>query len=52
VEKITLFRPDKGFIDQYREAQLLLAETFSQPMFLVQERARVVSEVISEFESL
>jgi hypothetical protein len=52
VDEISLFRPDKGFIDQYREAQLLLAETFSQPMFLVQERARVVSEVFSEFEAL
>ena len=30
VEKIRSFKPDKNFIDQYCEAQSMLAETFSQ----------------------
>jgi len=52
VEKIRSFRPDKSFIDQYRAAQNKLSETFSQPISLLQERYRVVSEVVSEFEAL
>ena len=51
-DKICSFRPDKNFLDQYREAQYMLAEKFSQPMFLVKERLRVVSEIISEFDAL
>jgi hypothetical protein len=52
VEKIRRFRPDKSFLDQYCAAQCMLAEIFSQPMLLAQERVRVVSEIISEFDAL
>jgi hypothetical protein len=51
-EKISSFRQDKGFLDQYRLAQSRLAEFFSQPMSLVKERTRVVTELISEFDAL
>ena len=51
-EKIRSFRPDKSFIDQYRVAQSMLSEIFSQPMSLVKERTRVVTEIISEFDAL
>jgi hypothetical protein len=51
VEKICSFKPDKSYIDQYCEAQLMLAEMFSQPMSLVQERVRIVTEIISEFDA-
>ncbi len=52
VEKIRSFRPDKGFIDEYCVAQSMLSELFSQPMFLVKERTRIVTEIISEFDAL
>lgn len=52
VGKIQSFRPDKSFIDQYGAAQRMLADTFSRPMSLVQERVRVVSEIIAEFDAL
>lgn len=52
VEKILSFSPDKNFIDQYGAAQCMLAETFSRPMTLVQERVRVVSEIDGEFDTL
>jgi hypothetical protein len=48
IDNIRSFRPDNEFIDTYCAAQSMLANTFSQPEFLVQERLRVVSEVISE----
>jgi hypothetical protein len=52
VEQICSFRPDNEFIDAYRASQTMLAKTFSQPKALVQERRRIVSEVISEIEAL
>jgi len=52
VEKIRSFRPDKGFLDQYRAAQIMLAENFSQAMYLVNERTRVVNEIIAEFDAI
>jgi hypothetical protein len=52
IEKIHSFRPDKEFIDTYCAAQSMLVDTFSQPEFLVQERLRVVSEVISELSAI
>jgi hypothetical protein len=52
IEKICSFRPDSEFIDTYCAAQSMLADTFSQPEFLVQERFRVVSEVISELSRI
>lgn len=51
-EKISSFRQDKSFIDQHRLAQSMLSESFSQPMSLVEERTRVVTELISEFDAL
>lgn len=52
VKKISSFRPDKSFLDQYRNAQTMLSDTFSQPMSLVKERTRIVYEIISEFDAL
>jgi hypothetical protein len=52
VDKIQSFRPDKNFLDQYRAAQSILSEYFSQPISLVKERTRVVQEIISEFDAL
>jgi len=52
IAKIRSFIPDHEFIDSYCAAQSTLADTFSRPEYLVQERLRVVSEVISELEAL
>ena len=52
VKKILSFSADEGFLDQYRLAQSMLSETFSQPMSLIKERTRVVSEIVFEFEKL
>lgn len=52
VSKILLFKPDNIFLDVYRETQHKLYEIFSEPRNLVDERHRVVSEVLYEFEAL
>lgn len=52
IEKICSFTPDNEFIDAYHAAQSLLADTFSQPEFLMHERSRVVNEVTSELSKI
>jgi hypothetical protein len=52
VSKILSFIPDANFFDAYLDAQQNLFSVFSQPRNLIEERQRVVSEVLSEFEAL
>ena len=52
VNRICSFKLTKEFMDAYRAVQSTLAEIFSQPMLLVNERMRVVSEVVSELEAI
>lgn len=52
VDRICSYKVTREFIDAYRAAQSILAKIFSQPMFLVNERMRVVSEVVSEIEAI
>ena len=52
VGKIQSFVPNKLFVDQYREAQSRLADTFSSPMLLVRERKRIVNEIIFELNEI
>lgn len=52
IEKICTFEPDRVFAECYLETQARLAELFSNPMHLVQERKRVVAEVVSDIETM
>ena len=52
VEKISSFKPDASFIDAYLDTQKKLYNVFSEPKNLLEERHRVVTEVISELEAL
>jgi len=49
-QAIGAFTPDACFVDVYKEAQDHLAETFSNPRHLIDERWRVVDEVVSELD--
>jgi hypothetical protein len=52
VSKILSFKPDANFLDAYLDTQQKLCKVFSEPRNLVQERHRVVSEILSEFVAL
>jgi hypothetical protein len=52
VDRINSFEPDNDFLELYCQAQARLTELFSNPSAYVQERKRVVAEVVSEFQSL
>jgi len=52
IERITSFEADKYFLESYCAAQSMLAEIFSAPVNLVEERRRVVAEVVAAFEVL
>lgn len=52
VIRIRSFEPDSEFLDLYLQAQSRLAGIFSDPSSYLQERKRVVAEVVSEFQGL
>ena len=52
IERVRTFKLDADFMSLYREAQARLAELFSNPMNLVNERKRVVAEIVAEFEKI
>ena len=52
IMKAMSFEPNNEFVESYRQAQVKLADMFSDPSVFILERQRAVSEIVAEFQQL